>query len=331
MGRVLLTGGGGFIGGALASALRQRGETVVGFARSEQAALSLAAKGAHVVRGDVLDPKALKEALRGCELVYHVAGVNSHCPKDPQRLVRTNVEGTANVVEAAAGARVRRVVITSSAAVIGETKGTVATEHSPHRGRYLSVYERSKREAEQLAFAIGAQEGVDVLALNPSSVQGPPRSTGNGAIIIAYLNRRLRVFLDTHLSIVDIDDVVQAHLLAADLGTPGERYILNGTTVQSRQALDLLAAISGVKYTVRVIPAPFAHAGATVADAVLRPFGIRSPLCLERVETLLHGHRYDGSRATRELRLRYTPLSDTLTRTVEWARRAGLAPPGDPT
>ncbi len=154
------------------------------------------------------DPAALDRAMGGCSLVYHVAGVNSHCPKDPQRLMRVNVDGTEQVVRAAARAGIGRVVFTSSAAAIGEANGTVGHEDSPHRGTYLSLYDRSKHEAERVAFAAGAETGVEVVALNPSSVQGPPRKGGNGAIVIAYLNGRLPAFVDTHVSIVDVQDVV---------------------------------------------------------------------------------------------------------------------------
>ncbi|MCW3017051.1 MAG: NAD-dependent epimerase/dehydratase, partial [Solirubrobacterales bacterium] len=237
MARVFLTGGGGFIGGALAAALLARGDEVVGLARSDAAADALAARGAQVVRGDVLDPGALAVGLAGCELVYHVAGVNSHCPADPARLMRVNVEGTENVVRAAAGAGIGRVVFTSSAASLGEAEGTVGTEDTPHRGSYLSVYDQSKHEGERVAFAAAAETGVQVIALNPSSVQGPPRKGGNGAIIIAYLNGRLRAFVDTHVSVVDVQDVVDAHLLAAERGRSGQRYVLNGATITSAEAL----------------------------------------------------------------------------------------------
>ncbi len=324
MARVFLTGGGGYIGGALVDALRERGDEVVGLARSDAAAQALAARDAAVVRGDLLDGDALTSAMAGCDLVYHVAGVNSHCPKDPARLVRVNVEGTETVVRSAARADIARVVFTSSAASIGEAEGTVGTEDSPHRGSYLSVYDRSKHDGELVAFAAGAETGVQVLALNPSSVQGPPRRGGNGAIIIAYLNGRLRAFVDTYVSVVDVQDVVQAHLLAAEHGRPGARYILNGATLTSAEALGLVGELSGVAHKVPNVPPGLARGAATLVERVLGLRGKTSSICRARVDTILHGHRYDGSRATRELGLRYTPVADTFRRTIEWAVREGL-------
>lgn len=324
MARVFLTGGGGFIGGELAERLRERGDDVVGLARTPEAAAALAGRGAHVVHGDVLDEGVVTAAMAGCDLVYHVAGVNSHCPADPDRLLRVNVEGTGAVVRAAATAGVGRVVFTSSAAALGEAEGTIGTEDSPHRGSYLSLYDRSKHEAELLAFAIGRERGVEVVALNPSSVQGPPRQGGNGAIIIAYLNGRLRAFVDTHVSVVDVQDVVAAHLLAAERGRPGERYVLNGATITSAEALRVVSELSGVEHRVPMVPAPVARGLAAAVGVVYRVRGRTSPVCPARVATILHGHRYDGSRATRELGLVYTPVRETFRRTMEWALTEGL-------
>lgn len=326
MARVFLTGGGGYIGGALATALRERGDEVVGLARSDAAAQALAARDVAVVRGDVLDGEAVGRALAGCDLAYHVAGVNSHCPKDPARLLRVNVEGTEQVLRAAARAGIGRVVLTSSATTLGEAQGTVGTEDSPHRGSYLSTYDRAKHEAERRAFAIGDEAGMEVVALNPSSVQGPPRKGGNAAIIIAYLNGRLPVFADTHVSLVDVRDVVAAHLLAAERGAAGERYVLNGATLHSTEALRIMRAESGIEHRVRMLPPALARAVASTSDVLFGLRGRTSPFCRARVDTILHGHRYDGSRAERELGLRYTPIAETFRRIIEWAAAEGLAP-----
>ena len=333
MARVFLTGGSGFIGGVLATALREQGDEVVALARSEAAAEKVAALGLVPVRGDVLDPGSLETAISGCDLVYHVAGVNSHCPKDPAGLIRVNVEGAVNVVRAAAGAGVRRMVFTSSAASVGEAQGTVGTETSPHRGSYLSVYDRSKHDGERAAFAAGSEAGVEVVALNPSSVQGPPRASGNGALIIAYLNGRLRAFIDTPVSIVDVQDVVQAHLLAAAKGEAGERYILNGETLPSAEALAIVSRLAGIEHRVVMVPPTLARGIAALSEAAMGLRGKVSPICRGRVDTILHGHRYDGSRANRELGLRYTAVEETFRRTIEWAVGEGLVTkplPGPP-
>ena len=324
MARVFLTGGSGFIGGALAAKLVERGDHVVGLARSDTAAAVVRGRGADVAFGHVLDEDALAAGMAGCELAFHVAGVNSHCPNDPDMLLRVNVQGAENAVRAAARAGVGRVVLTSSAAAVGEAAGTVGHEGSAHRGSYLSVYDRSKHEGEQAAFDVGRQTGVEVVAVNPSSVQGPGRSGGNGKIVIDYLNGRLRAFVDTHISVVDIQDCTAGHLLAAERGCPGERYVLNGATITSDEALRIVSEVSGVSEPVRIVSPVVARSIAAVGEVAYRVRGRTSPLCRARVRTLLHGHRYDGSRATRDLGLEYTPVADTFARTIEWAVAEGL-------
>jgi dihydroflavonol-4-reductase len=322
--RVFLTGGSGLIGGALARRLAERGDEVVAMARSDEAEQKLAAGGARVVRGDVLDEDAMAAGMAGCALAYHVAGVNTMCPTDPSALFHVNVRGAEAAVRAAARAGVPRVVLTSSAASLGEARGTVGTEASAHRGSYLSVYERSKHEGERAAFEAARRAGVELVSINPSSVQGPGRAGGTGRILIAYLNGRLPAFLDTQVSLVDIADCVEGHLLGAERGVPGERYVLNGATLSSREALDIVAELSGVLRKVRFLPPRVAAAAAALVEAGFRARGRQPPVCREMVRTLVHGHRYDGSRAQRELGLRYTPVAETFRRTIEWAAREGL-------
>jgi dihydroflavonol-4-reductase len=322
--RVFLTGGSGFIGGALATRLLERGDQVVALARSDASARALDARGVQVVRGDVLQEDSLAAGMAGCSVAYHVAGVNSHCPSDPNMLLRVNVGGAAAAVRAAARAGVGRVVYTSSAASVGEPAGTVGREDTPHRGSYLSLYDRSKHEGEQIAFAEARDRGVELVAVNPSSVQGPGRSGGNGKIVLAYLNGRLRVFVDTWISVVDIDDCTEGHLLAADRGRPGERYVLNGSTITSEQALEIVSELAGVHDRVRIVPPWVARGAAGVAEGAFRVLRRTSPVCSARVRTILHGHRYDGSRATRELGLAYTPVAHTFRRMIDWAVAEGL-------
>jgi dihydroflavonol-4-reductase len=322
--RVFVTGGTGVIGSALLARLRQRGDEVVALARSDEAAAALAERGATVARGDLLDEESLSAAMAGCRLAFNVAGVNTLCATDPDGMLRVNVGGAEAVARAAARAGVERLVHTSSAATLGEAEGTVGREDSPHRGSYLSVYERSKHEGEQAVLAAARQLELDVVCVNPSSVQGPGRANGTGRILLALLDGRLKVFIDTHISLVDIDDCVEGHLLAAERGRAGERYLLNGVTLTSREALALLSSVAGVERHPRMLPAWLARAAGAAIERAFRAAGRHPPVCREMVDTLLHGHRYDGSRAARELGLVYTPPEETLRRTVRWAVDEGL-------
>src|SRR6476659_6152598 len=146
-----VTGGSGFVGGAVIRALVAEGETVRALARSAEATAAVGALGADPVAGDLTDRAALADAMDGCDVVYHVAGVNRMCLRNPEELDAINIECAVTAVHAAADARVARLVLTSSSAAIGEPAGTVGTEDSVHRGRFISRSERSKYLGEREA------------------------------------------------------------------------------------------------------------------------------------------------------------------------------------
>lgn len=326
---VLVTGGSGFVGGAIVKRLIHDGREVRALARSDAASDALARAGARPVRGNVLDERSLRAAMAGCSTVFHAAGVNAMCLRDPEPMVRTNVEGAVAVVGAAASSGVRRVIHTSSAAAIGEAAGTVGREDTPHRGSYLSAYERSKHESERAVFELGARSAIEVVCVNPSSVQGPGRTTGTARLLVDLVNGRLPVLVDTWISVVDVRDCGRGHVLAEAFGVPGERYLLSGPSIPIRDAVDILRRVWGRPARVRWVPASLARLAGTGTEAVGRLLRRDVPLCREVVRALLHGHRYDGSRAERELHLRYTPLQETLERTLRWYAGRGLvAPPG---
>jgi dihydroflavonol-4-reductase len=322
--RVFVTGGTGVIGAALVGRLLERGDEVVGLARSDAAAATLAARGVLVVRGEGYDVDALARGMDGCACAYNVAGVNALCVEDPRPMERMNVAGAVAAVRAAARAGLARLVHTSSAATIGEAPGTVGTEQTVHRGWYLSTYERTKTEGERAALAAAREVGQDLVLVNPSSVQGPGRAGGTGRFLLAFLDGRLKVFVPTVVSLVDIDDCVTGHLLACERGVPGERYLLNGMTLPIERALALAAEVAGVPSRPRLVPRGLATVAAGALERAFKLARRRPPVCREMVRTLLHGHRYDGSRAEHELGLRYTEPTETLRKTVTWARAEGL-------
>jgi dihydroflavonol-4-reductase len=324
--RVLVTGGTGVVGRPLLERLVGEGAELSALARSEASAATLRELGAEPVHGDVLDLDSLAAAMRGCEFVYHAAGYNAFCLRDPAPMFEVNVRGSENVVRAAADAGVRRVVYTSSAATLGERKGTVGSEDSPHRGRFLSAYERSKFEAERTVLATAEETGADVVCVNPASVQGPGRATGSTQLLLDYLNGRLRAVVDSTLSLIDVDDCTAGHLLAAERGQAGERYVLSGATLTVREGLALLSRISGVEQPVRTVPPWLAMAVAAVAETVAWVRRDTPRICRELARTLTHGHAYDGTKASRELGLRYTPIEETLRRTIVWWNEQGLLP-----
>ena len=324
MARAFVTGGTGVIGTALVTALLARGDDVVGLARSDASAQTLRDRSVETVRGETWDEDALVTGMRGCDVAFHLAGVNSLCVADPAPMERANVDGAVTAVRAAAAAGVPRLVHTSSAATIGEPAGTIGTEWTKPRGWYLSTYERTKTEGEDAALQAARETSQDIVCVNPSSVQGPGRAGGTGRFLLLFLDGRLKVFVDTNMSLVDIDDCVAGHLLAAERGVAGERYLLSGIRMTMTDALSMAAEVAGIDAKPRLAPRAIATVGGACVEAAFRLRGKHPPVCREMVRTLLHGHRYDGSRAERELGLTYTPAIETLRKTIEWARAEGL-------
>ena len=319
---VVLTGATGVVGGAVLRHLVAHPTPVRALVRSGVSAERVRSAGAEPVHGDVLSYPTLVAAFAGADVVFHVAGRNEMCPVDPSVLYRVNVDGSRNVVRAAAAAGVRRLVYTSSAATIGEAAGVVGTEQTTHRGYHLSHYERSKYLAEQVVVAEAGD--LELVIVNPSSVQGPGRASGTGKLLIDVVAGRMPVLVDTWVSIVDIDDCARGHLLAAERGRPGERYLLNSYTLRVADALRIVEIVTGLRPRVRFIPGGVARMGAAVVEGAARLCSRRPPVCTEMVRTMLHGHRYDGSKATRDLGLTYTPPEESLARLVAWARDQGL-------
>jgi dihydroflavonol-4-reductase len=323
-GPAFLTGGSGFVGGALLRRLVADGREVRTLARSRGAADVVEACGGLPVRGDLFDDEALVLGMQGCETVFHVAGLNAMCVRDPEAMFRTNVHGSESVVKAAARAGVARVVHTSSAATIGEARGVVGAEDTPHRGTFLSAYERSKFVAEQRVFALGADLNVEIVAVNPSSVQGPGRTEGSARLLMGLVNSRSPVMVRTYLSVVDIDDCTQGHVAAEERGRPGERYLLNGASMTTHHAIELVRATAGRPRHVIHLPRAAASAAGAATGLASRMTRRDLPFCAELARTLLHGHRYDGSRATRELGVTYRRIEDTVARTLGWYAEQGL-------
>jgi dihydroflavonol-4-reductase len=330
-GPVLVTGGSGFVGAAVVRRLIDEGTQVRALARSAAAERSVASLGATPLRGDVDDEDSLALAAEGCDVVYHAAGVNALCRRDPIPIYRTNVLGTERMVRAAARAGSRRIVVTSSAATIGEPRGALGREDSPHRGSFLSHYERSKWLAEHRGFAAAADAGIEIVAVNPASVQGPGRTTGTARLLIAAMNRPPPVVVNATVSLVDVADCARGHVLAAERGENGQRYLLCGTSMGMPELLRMICRLAdgSSARSVRVPPSIVSIAGGIgdLAASVLRR---DLPVCSELARTLRHGHRYDGSRACRELGLEYTPIAETLRRTFAWYVGEGLVrrPPG---
>lgn len=318
--KVAVTGATGVVGAALVRHLLAEGHQVRALVRSLGSELETL--GVDTEIGDIRSIDSLLRLASGCEVFFNVAGINRLCVRDPTQMEQVNIHGVRNAMEACRKTGVRRLVHTSSAVTLGEARGTVATEHAEHRGWFLSEYERTKYLGEQALFAEAGD--LETIAVNPSSVQGPGRATGTAQIILDVVKGKLPFVTDTVVSLVDIDDCSRGHLLAALVGKPGERYVLNGSTITVRAALEMAREFLGRTVEPRFLPGWLLSAGVGVAEPAARLFRKNLPVCREMVRVLRFGHRYDGSRATTDLGLEYRSINETIDRTMRWFEAEGL-------
>jgi nucleoside-diphosphate-sugar epimerase len=233
------------------------------------------------------------------------------------------VDGTRNVMEAAAEVGVRRLVHTSSAVTIGEGQGQLGREDTVHRGYFLSEYERSKYLAEQVALEMG-DRGLPVVVVNPTSVYGPGQTTHLTGALARFLRGGLPVVVDARLNFVYIDDVVDGHLSAMETGEVGRRYILGGENGSLADFLSLGAEIAGLHRRPRMVPPVLVRASARVLDTVASVSRRPPWVSVDEARTASHSFIFDTSRARKELGLEWTPLRIGLERTVSWLRQEGL-------
>ena len=264
--------------------------------------------------------------MDGCDVVYHVAGVNRMCPRDPAELDATNIGGAVTAVQAAADARVARLVLTSSSAAIGEAGGRRSAPRTRCTGDGSSrAYERSKYLGEREARAAGRERGLEVVTVNPSSVQGPGRTTGSAKLLLvrgagAHGRPARHVVLDRG----------HRRLRGRTSARCPERAGRSSIPAIGRGAHDArcrhaAASSHGPAATGRPGPRRLVRAAAPLTGVIAR---VREDpaVCPATIRALLHGHRYDGSRATRELGLVYRSLEDTLERVLAWYRARGMVP-----
>jgi len=322
--KTLVTGATGLVGGAITRQLVQRGYQVRALVRSLARARHLQALGLELVEGDILDPASLRAACRGCNWLFHAAAIYEFWVPDPQTMVRTEVEGTRNVLEVARDEGISRVIYTSTAATVGEPRGLTGVEETPHRGYFLSRYERAKFEAEQLAKQYIAQ-GMDIVILKPAAVIGPGDLKPTGQALVNVLSGRLPAIVPGTLSLVYVEDVGLAHVLAAEKGHPGESYIVSAAVLSSRQLFHLACRLAG-RRAPWTAPPFLALAFAWICELWASLRGTPPLLTREAVRTVAHGFRVDGSRAARELGFTYTPIEQALREALRWYWQQGLLP-----
>lgn len=329
--KAFITGATGFVGSHVARALAAQGAELRLLVRSTSRADNIAELRAEVALGDLRDAASLKQAMSGCDFVFHVAADYRLWVRDPEQMYRSNVEGTRAIIAAAQASGVRRVVYTSSVATMGFTReGRIATEESPVSLKdMVGHYKRSKFMAEEIALEAG-RKGANVVVVNPTTPVGEYdiKPTPTGRIVVDFLRRKFPAYVDTGLNLADVKEVARGHLLAMEKARPGERYILGGENLTLKQILDKLAALTGVPAPKMKVP----H-GVALGFAVFDQFFTGMVMGREpraTVDAVRMGRKKmfaSSAKAERELGYQALPVEEALRRAVDWFQAHGYVEP----
>jgi len=328
-----VTGASGFIGGNLLHALNAQGHSVRVLVRKGSDLRGLKGASFETFEGDVANPQSLTEGLRGCHWCFHVAASYHLWLADYASMYQSNVQGTSNVIRAAAEAGCQRIVYTSTVGCIGlphlVKNGTVIPtneETAVAETQMSNHYKRSKWRAEQVALEL-ARKGMPVVIVNPSAPVGPRdvKPTPTGQVIVDFLNRKMPAFLDTGLNWVHVKDVVAGHILAAERGRIGERYILGNLkgNLTMQEALLLLQKITGVPAPKFRVPYWLAYGAALVDEQISKVTGKPPKAPLAGVKMAKYKMFFDPSKAIKELGLPQSEAAQALSDAVDWFKENG--------
>lgn len=322
--KALVTGSTGFIGAAVTRSLLARGLDVRVLVRPTSDLGNLHGLRVEQSPGDLRDPVSLRRALAGCNQLYHVAAHYALWAADPQVFYDINVTGTRSLMEAAREAGIERIVYTSTIGAIGlPPGGGLGTEETPvSLGQMTGHYKRSKFLAEQAVLTL-AREGLPVIIVNPSAPVGPRdiKPTPTGQIIVDFMKRRMKAYIETGMNLVDVEDVAVGHLLAMQKGRIGERYILGNRNLSLYEVFAALSRLTGIPAPRVKLPRasilPLAYVNQWLSDYITH----RPPrIPLEGVKMAKYVMHYDCAKAIRELGLPQTPIESALEHAVQWFR-----------
>jgi len=327
-----VTGASGFVGANLVHELVARGHRVKALLRPGSDRRGLQGAQFEAVEGDVSDPARLQAALRGCDWCFHVAASYYLWLKDYAPMYAANVDGTRNVLEAAAAAGCGRMVYTSTVGCIGlpdhRTTPVLPTDESTPvaETQMRNHYKLSKWRGEQVALGL-ARRGLPIIIVNPSTPIGPRdvKPTPTGKVIVDFLNRQMPAYLETGLNWVHVRDVAVGHILAAEKGRLGERYILGHAqgnwTMQETFAV--LSQLTGVPAPRHRIPYWVAFTAACVDERLSSLTGKPPRAPLAGVRMARYKMFFNPAKAIRELGLPQTSPREALADAARWFQEHG--------
>ena len=322
---VLVTGASGFVGSAIATALRARGHDIRVLARRSSSRANLDPADT-LCEGDLKDRASLAAALKSVRFLFHAAADYRLWARNPDEIHRNNVEGTRLIMEEALSAGVERIVYTSSVATLKVTDGAPATEEAPlAEGEGIGAYKRSKVAAERLVEAMARRDGLPVVIVNPSTPIGPRdvKPTPTGRVIVEAASGRMPAFVDTGLNLAHVDDAAAGHLAALEHGRIGERYILGGDNVFLADMLADIARLVGRRPPMVKLPLNMLYPVAYGAEWLATLRGVEPFITMDGLRMARHHMFFDDSKARRELGYVSRPYRDGLVDAIAWFRVHG--------
>ncbi|HJV35692.1 hopanoid-associated sugar epimerase [Geomonas sp.] len=326
--RAFVTGATGFIGASIVRELLKDGWQVRVLARPGSDRSNLAGLDVETCEGDLSDQAALARGLAGCRSLYHAAADYRLWTKDPASMYEVNVGGTRNILSAALQAGVEKVVYTSSVGTLGNPgNGTPGNEKTPVGfGDMVGDYKKSKFLAEREAESF-LSRGLPLVIVNPSTPVGPMdiKPTPTGKIIVDFLNRKMPAYLDTGLNLIDVETCARGHILAAQKGKIGEKYILGNENLTLAKIFALLSEITGLSAPKVRLPYYPILMAAYVNEGISKLTGKEPLIPLAGVQMARKFMYFDPGKAVTELGLPLTPVRGSLERAVDWFRSHGYA------
>jgi len=326
-GVTVVTGVAGFLGSAVARVLAASGRTLRGVVRASSPRANLADFPGELVTADLRDAAAVRAAMAGASELFHVAADYRLWARDPEEIVRNNLAMTQAVMEAALAEGVARVVYTSSVATLLPLDGRPSNEdHPASPEQAVGAYKRSKVVAERLVEQLVETRGLPAVIVHPSTPIGPRdvHPTPTGRILVEAALGKMPAYVDSGLNLVHVDDVATGHLLAAERGQVGRRYVLGGEDVTLGQMLADIAALTGRKPPTVKLPRGPLYPLAVLAELGGRITGREPFLTLDALRMSAHHMYYSSARAEAELGYVARPYRAALAEALDWFRAAGV-------
>jgi dihydroflavonol-4-reductase len=323
----LVTGVSGFVGSAVARALAATGRHVRGTVRSSSPTANLGDFPGELVEADLCDEQAVSRIMQGARELFHVAADYRLWARDPEEIVRNNLAMTGNVMKAAREAGVSRIVYTSSVAtLLPDPAGPSDETRAAQPDQATGVYKRSKVVAERLVEDMVVRDGLPAVIVNPSTPIGPRdvKPTPTGRILVEAANGKMPAFVDSGLNLVHVDDVATGHILAAEKGRIGQRYILGGQDATLAQMLADIAALLGRKPPTVELPRAPIYPLAWLAERWAAVTGREPFLTLDSLRMAKHRMFYSSAKAERELGYCPRPYGEALRDALDWFRTQGM-------